>query len=122
MRIYSISVLLVAVCGVTWAQSDRPGVDWVTISQKLDALRAAVEAQDIEKTSKATEDLSSITSKERLKQMPTDAEFLQKMEERIASSPRSRSVFLPHMGVLAFRAGELKKAEQYAHETLEYPP
>jgi hypothetical protein len=62
-----------------------------------------------------------LTADEWQKQNPTFAEYLQKAEDRAAASAKLRTMFLPELAILAFRAGELAKAEQYAHETLLRP-
>jgi hypothetical protein len=122
MRIFRITILVTALCGIALTQKDRPDVDWTTLSQKLDTLRAAVDARDIDKAKKATDDLSHVTTTEWLRQRPTDAEHLRKAEDRAAANPRNRKTSLPYLAMMAFRAGEFEKADRYAHETLEYPP
>jgi ATP/maltotriose-dependent transcriptional regulator MalT len=106
-------------CGFAVAQTERPDVDWAKITQKLEAVQAAIQARDLEKTRKVADDLCIVAGTEWHKQLPTDAEYLERAEQRIAGNPQNRAPQLPHLAQLAFQAGEMEKAEQYARETLQ---
>jgi tetratricopeptide (TPR) repeat protein len=135
MKILGFAVLVVTVCTTSWSQSPKPDVEWDLVEQQLNVLHAAVQTRDIDATEKATEALSRSVSKEWLKSIPTPANRLQQAEDGAArgwSSPRmeqpedgaarthlkNRIGSLPNLATLAFQAGELEKAEQYARQTL----
>jgi hypothetical protein len=111
-------LFLFALAAILPAHTPPPDPDWASIQQKLDALQAAVAARDIEKASAAASDLSQFALKERLKAGPNAADYLRKAESRVASNPAGRPQSLPWMAKLAFDAGDLAKAEQYAREAL----
>jgi hypothetical protein len=122
MRILGVAVLALSVFATGWSQNPKPEVEWDMVDEQLNALRTAVQTRDIEATEKATEALSRSVSKEWLKRRPTPADDLQNAEDGAARThPKNRIGSLPKLAMLAFQAGELDKAEQYAHQTLAEP-
>jgi hypothetical protein len=121
MRITGVVAFGATLCGIALAQSERPEADWADISQKLTALQAAVQTRDLNKTNDLVDEFRRLVFTLWRKQQPTEAEYLEKAEQRIAVSPLSRTLQLPYLAELAFRAGELEKAERYARETLQNP-
>jgi hypothetical protein len=122
MRILGVAVLALSVFATGWSQNPKPEVEWDVVDEQLNALRTAVQTRDIEATEKATEALSRSVSKEWLKRRPTPADDLQNAEDGAARThPKNRIGSLPNLAMLAFQAGELDKAEQYARQTLAEP-
>jgi hypothetical protein len=122
MRILGVAVLGLSVFATGWSQNPKPEVEWDVVDEQLNALRTAVQTRDIEATEKATEALSRSVSKEWLKRRPTPADYLQNAEDGAARThPKNRIGSLPNLAMLAFQAGELDKAEQYARQTLAEP-
>jgi hypothetical protein len=113
-----------ALCGVTYAQSEQPKVDWALIQKQMDAVQAAVQAKDIVTASKLASQLWSTTVQERARTGPKPADYLRKAEENLdaaGSDARRRAPHLAYAAKLAFNAGDMLKAERYARETLANP-
>lgn len=101
-------------CGILPGQTERPPVDWDKIQSALEVVRAAVEARDLDKASRAATDLWLLTVKERSAQMGTPAQRLRDMEPKYGAIP----AIFPGLAKTAFEAGDMAKAEGYARKAL----
>ena len=114
--------IVVFLCGaVSLAEIPKPEVNWSVIDQQMAALQSAIQSHDIEAVKKATDAFTKVTMQEWQKNLTTPAEFLQRAEQRAAANPASRTGSLPYLASLAYRAGDLIKADQYARESLQSP-
>jgi hypothetical protein len=109
--------LLILLCAAASAQTPKPEVDWAAITKQVEALRAAVDARDIERTQKTSSELSHLTTDQWVKQSPT--------ADRLASAEASRrpgdTNSLVYLAMQAVQAGEFDKAQEYAREALQKP-
>jgi hypothetical protein len=115
------TIILIFAAAALSAQTPKPEVDWAAINQKLDAVRAAVEARDAKKTSETASALWHLAVDQYVRVSPKPADYLQMAEQKTAASPRNRAAALPYIAKLAFRAGDLEKAGLYAREALDNP-
>lgn len=119
----AVTVLLqLTICVAGWAQEPKPAVDWTAIDQKLAAVSAAAQARDIHKANDAIQEASSAIFAEWRKAAPTPADMLRELEGKLAANPASRTTPTPFMAKLAYQAGQMDKAEQYARESLRNTP
>jgi hypothetical protein len=109
---------------VTYAQSEKPKVDWVLIQKQMEELQSALQAQDITKVNKAAQQLWTTTTQERNRTGPQASDYLRIAEkglEAAGSDAKRRAPTLAYAAKLAFNAGDMLKAERYAREALANP-
>jgi len=119
MRISAITLLALTLCAHGWSQpSSKPEVDWPAIEKQFEALRASIQARDIDASQKVSLQLWELATGEMAKHAPTAEERLARAESQ---NPPGNPDSLPYLAMQAVQAGHLDKAEMYARQSLQAP-
>jgi hypothetical protein len=119
MRSLTLTFLTLSLASAARSQPNlKPEVDWASIEHQLEQFRVAVQARDIEASSKVSQRLWTLTTREWVKQSPTAADRLAQAEsQRLPANATS----LPYLAMLAVQAQQFDKAQLYALQTLQTP-
>ena len=120
MRIPIITLAALNFCAPAWSQpSPKPEIDWATIESQSAVLQSAIQARDIIRTQKASQQLWHTTTDKMVSESPSAADRLALAESKRRTE--NTDLLLPYLAMLAFQAGQLDKAQLYANQTLQAP-
>ena len=119
MRISIITLAALSFCAPAWSQPNpKPEIDWATIESQSAVLQSAIQARDIKRTQKASQQLWQTTTDKMVSESPSAVDRLALAESK--RRPENTNS-LPYLAMLAFQAGQLDKAQLYATQTLQTP-
>jgi hypothetical protein len=101
------------------AQTAQQPPDKQEFTRMIDALRAAIRADDWAEASRISIRLNAALLERRTRAQPTPMLELQHLEMLGGNNPITRNPLLPRMAKAAYAASEWKRAEDYASAALE---